>query len=161
MEKEYNVVKVYVDLTSYFNYRLRIYFLNLMDLLIFNEILIKYQLDKKKPEFVINLYLPPRRFDYLKKPRRSFINRDVIINKCFEDKKTKLYNFIFKDDYDRFCISLIGSDPKYIDKIFKLMKINKFYYIYGGLNETIKICDLYFISYEVIFDTKDVIENEF
>ena len=157
MEKEYNVVKVQVDVISYFNYRLRIYFLNLMDLLIFNEILIKYQLGEEKPEFVTNLYLPPRRFDYLKKPRRSFINRDIIINKCFVDKKTKLYNFIFSD-YERFGISLIGSDPKYIDKIFKLMKTNKFYYIYGDLNETIKIYDLYYINCEVVFDTKDVIE---
>ena len=160
MEKEYNVVKVQVDVISYFNYRLRIYFLNLMDLLIFNEILIKYQLGEEKPEFVINLYLPPRRFDYLKKPRRSFINRDIIINKCFVDKKTKLYNFIFSD-YERFGISLIGSDPKYIDKIFKLMKTNKFYYIYGDLNETIKIYDLYYINCEIVFDTKDVIEYEF
>lgn len=128
MEKEYNVLKAYIDVISYFNYRLRIYFLNLMDLLIFNEILIKYQLGEENPEFVANLYLPPRRFDYLKKPRRSFINRDIIINKCFGDKKTKLYNFIFRD-YERYCISLIGSDPKYIDKIFKLMKTNKFYYI--------------------------------
>ena len=160
MEKEYNVVKVRVDVISYFNYRLRIYFLNLMDLLIFNEILIKYQLGEEKPEFVTNLYLPPRRFDYLKKPRRSFINRDIIINKCFVDKKTKLYNFIFSD-YERFCISLIGSDPKYIDKIFKLMKTNKFYYIYGDLNETIKIYDLYYINCEIVFDTKDVIEYEF
>lgn len=160
MEKEYNVLKAHIDVISYFNYRLRIYFLNLMDLLIFNEILIKYQLGEEKPEFVTNLYLPPRRFDYLKKPRRSFINRDIIINKCFVDKKTKLYNFIFRD-YERYCISLIGSDPKYIDKIFKLMKTNKFYYIYGDLNETIKIYNLYYINCEVVFDTKDVIKNEF
>lgn len=160
MEKEYNVVKARVDLISHFNYRLRIYFLSLMDLLIFNEILIKYQLGEEKPEFVINLYLPPRRFDYLKKPRRCFINHDVIINKCFVEKETKLYNFIFRD-YERYCISLIGSDPNYIDKIFKLMKTNKFYYIYGDLNETIKIYDLYYINCDLVFDTKDVIKNEF
>jgi len=160
MEKEYNIVKARVDVIGYFNYRLIIYFLNLMDLLIFIEILIKYQLGEEKPEFVASLYLPPRRFNYLKKPRRSFINHDMIINKCFVNKKTKLYSFIF-GDYDKYCISLTGSDPKYIDKIFKLMKTNKFYYIYSDLNETIKICDLYYINYEVVIDTKDVIENEF
>lgn len=159
MEKEYNVVKVHVNISGYFNYRLRICFLNLMDLLIFNEILIKYQLDEEISEFEFNLYLPPSRLDYLKKPRRSFINRDVIINKCFVDKKGGLYNFIF-GDYERYCICLIGSSPKYIDKIFKLMKTNKFYYIYGDLDETIRIYDLYYISNEVVLDTKDIIKNE-